>query len=149
MIKDKKRQKDKVYQHKRSKSIFIKILVAFIFLSIAPVIFSSFLTISTFQTVVEKYIAPISEELEAGSGQEVTQDLYLTGQNIKVQLILLIFLTVILTLFISILITRSLTTPVKKLVQGTKAIARGNLNFRLNIKSPSEMSELAHAFNRM
>jgi signal transduction histidine kinase len=41
------------------------------------------------------------------------------------------------------------TKPLYKLVDGTKAIARGNLNYVLKIKSKDEIGQLASAFNHM
>jgi len=39
--------------------------------------------------------------------------------------------------------------PIKKFVEGTKKIAGGNLNFKIDIKSNDELGSLANSFNRM
>ncbi|HSQ87057.1 MAG TPA: ATP-binding protein, partial [Desulfobacterales bacterium] len=39
--------------------------------------------------------------------------------------------------------------PIKKLVEGTKEIGKGNLDYKINIKSLGELGELADSFNDM
>jgi two-component system sensor histidine kinase GlrK len=58
-------------------------------------------------------------------------------------------LSVLLGLTLSILITRDITHPLKRLEHTTKAIAKGDFNQRLNIISPPEIAELAQAFTYM
>jgi len=42
-----------------------------------------------------------------------------------------------------------MTRPIKQLVEGTKEIGRGNLDYRINIKGLDELGELAGSFNDM
>lgn len=48
-----------------------------------------------------------------------------------------------------ILITKSITEPIRELVRGTNIIRGGNLEHRIDIKSMDETGELSHAFNEM
>lgn len=66
-------------------------------------------------------------------------------------------LTIIITSTIAIIVgiiawfvlSRSITTPVHKLISATKLIARGDFNKRIDIKSRDEIGELSHTFNKM
>ncbi|MCX6553783.1 MAG: ATP-binding protein, partial [Candidatus Aminicenantes bacterium] len=59
---------------------------------------------------------------------------------------LLISFFVILT---SILLGRKLTAPIVKLAHGAEAIAGGNYDIRMKLKSKDEIGELANVFNKM
>jgi PAS domain S-box-containing protein len=55
----------------------------------------------------------------------------------------------ILGVLVSFWFTRGLTMPIKKLVEGTKEIGKGNLDYKIHIKSLGELRELADSFNDM
>jgi PAS domain S-box-containing protein len=55
----------------------------------------------------------------------------------------------ILGVLVSFWFARGLTMPIKLLVEGTKEIGKGNLEHRIQIKSLSELGELANSFNDM
>jgi len=55
----------------------------------------------------------------------------------------------ILGVLVSFWFARGLTMPIKKLVEGTKEIGKGNLDYKINIKSLGELRELADSFNDM
>ena len=120
--------------------IFRKILFIFIFLSLIPVAFSSFLTISTYQGVIDNL-----EKENILVEKEITQ----LRQNILIQIFLILFLLVILVVFASVLVARSITRPVSALVQGVKAVSGGNLNVKFKIVSKDELGDLASNFNEM
>src|SRR5437773_168143 len=46
-------------------------------------------------------------------------------------------------------LVRSITGPVRRLLEGTEKVGRGMLHHRLNIQSRDEIGELAQAFDRM
>lgn len=50
---------------------------------------------------------------------------------------------------LALLITRSLSTPIKQIAGAARAIAQGNYDQRLEIRYPSEMEEVAASFNQM
>lgn len=52
-------------------------------------------------------------------------------------------------ILISLIFAKQLTTPLKQLVQGAQTIGQGNLNFRLDIKGPDEITLLSKAFDQM
>jgi signal transduction histidine kinase/CheY-like chemotaxis protein len=49
----------------------------------------------------------------------------------------------------SALLARTITAPVAKLVEGTRAVAAGNLDYRLHVKTRDEIGALAESFNTM
>ena len=55
----------------------------------------------------------------------------------------------ILGVLVSFWFARGLTMPIKKLVEGTKEIGKGNLDYKIHIKSLGELRELADSFNDM
>ncbi len=57
--------------------------------------------------------------------------------------------TLLFSLVVSYIVTRSITGPLAKLVSKTREIAAGVFRGNLDIASPSEVSELAGAFNAM
>lgn len=46
-------------------------------------------------------------------------------------------------------IWRVVRLPVRKLIQGTKEISSGHLDYRIDIRSEDEIGQLAHSFNQM
>ncbi len=66
------------------------------------------------------------------------------------------FIVIIITLivlFISIIvsyyISKGVTEPIRKLLEGTKAVAEGNLDFKIEYESHDEIKLLINAFNQM
>lgn len=46
-------------------------------------------------------------------------------------------------------IAKGITVPIQKLAEGTKAVAAGDLNFRISVKGSDEIGVLVDSFNRM
>lgn len=57
--------------------------------------------------------------------------------------------TIIVALFLGILLSRSITRPIRELTKATHAMADGNLNQNVNVRSRDEIGELAESFNKM
>ena len=61
-----------------------------------------------------------------------------------------VFLAIFVTIVISLLFVYVMVhIPIKKIVQGTKRVADGDLDFKINISSRDEIGGLARSFNRM
>jgi PAS domain S-box-containing protein len=56
---------------------------------------------------------------------------------------------VLITLFIAFLLSRNITSPLKKLTDGMLELAQGKWNTRINLKSHDEVGQLAEGFNFM
>jgi len=125
---------------RRRGATFRKILAILIFLSLVPVAFSAFLTISTYQGFITSFG---NESLF--TNPEAIQ----LKQDILIQIFLILFLLVILIIFASSLVAHGITRPLSALVEGVKKVSVGNYNIMFRIKSKDEFGELAVAFNEM
>ena len=54
-----------------------------------------------------------------------------------------------LALLLTVLVRRGVLRPVRELVEGTRRVALGDLNYRIPLRSADEVGELAASFNRM
>ncbi|OGO05959.1 MAG: hypothetical protein A2Y73_07770 [Chloroflexi bacterium RBG_13_56_8] len=54
-----------------------------------------------------------------------------------------------IALFLGVLLTRSLTRPLHELTTATRAVAAGNLEQRVPVRSRDELGQLAESFNQM
>ena len=70
-------------------------------------------------------------------------------RRIRTGLLLLVFVVTVAAVFGSAFLARSVTAPIAKLVDGTKQVAAGNVDFQLDIQRSDELGELAGSFNRM
>jgi len=129
-------------------SIFIKLLLILLGVSIIPAVASFFLTASTYQKIIETGI--IQEYLGPHRGEpEVEKELFLAQKNIRVQAALLLLLVIFLTAIICFFGTQSLTKPIRELLEGTRKVSKGNLEIELRKKSEDEIGELIGGFNQM
>jgi HD-GYP domain-containing protein (c-di-GMP phosphodiesterase class II) len=62
---------------------------------------------------------------------------------------LLAILAVLLSIGVSIFAARRITNPLQVLTQSSRALARGDFSQRVNLRSRTEIGELAHTFNVM
>ena len=71
-----------------------------------------------------------------------------TGEVLDIFAVLFLVLLVIVTV-LAIYLARVITRPVELLKEGTLALGRGNLDYRVMVESGDEFEELAGSFNRM
>jgi len=76
-------------------------------------------------------------------------DVYLAQKKILHRGILVLVFGIIFSLGLGILVSRNITDPISKLVEGTRHIANGELDYRVDIRGKDEVAELAGAFNSM
>lgn len=129
----------------RETSIVTKMLLSAFFYTVIPLLITGVLIIYTYQSLVVDVL--IERELEFD--EEITKSLSLAFQEAKIQALLTLFIVIVLTLFSNILISRNLTRPLKKLLKGTNEIAKGNLDFKIEIESEDELGKLSAQFNEM
>ena len=83
-------------------------------------------------------------------GLDITADTILKEQRAFQIRIAAIFLSaMLLTFFVSSIVSRRLTRPIKKLIEGARIIGEGNFNHKIEVKSRDEIEQLAHSMNEM
>lgn len=116
-------------------SVFFRIIAAFFLLSVIPWLISAFLSAAIYQSSIRKF-------LPSASIEQVEQ--VLIAQNL-----LILILVSILVIFASSLIAASVVRPLKRLVELTRLVGKGELKYRLQATSQDEVGELTDAFNTM
>lgn len=120
---------------RRYHTVFFRIIAAFFLLSVIPWLISAFLSAAIYQSSVRKF-------LPSASIEQVEQ--VLIAQNL-----LILILVTILVIFASSLIAASVVRPLKRLVELTRLVGKGELKYRLQATSQDEVGELTDAFNTM
>lgn len=114
-----------------------------IIVGIVPMLVFSFLTISSYQSLLEEQSQYIP------SDKKITGKTQLNQENIRTQTLLIFFLMAILVIFFSIIFIRKFIYPIKKLTQGTEKLKKGNFKTKIEINSRDEFADLAESFNEM
>ena len=63
--------------------------------------------------------------------------------------LLISLLIVFAAVWLGLYLARGVTVPIQKLSEGTRAVAAGNLDYRVEVKSNDELGVLVESFNRM
>ena len=79
----------------------------------------------------------------------LAEDVYAIQREAERRVIFVFAFGVILALIVGGIISRTITRPVSRLVEGTSRIAQGNLQYRVHIDGDDEISDLARSFNQM
>jgi signal transduction histidine kinase len=85
--------------------------------------------------------------IDAPPPREPAEETYLS--NINQTLIRIGLISAAIALFLGILLARTITRPMRELTRATRALAQGELEQRVTIRSQDELGELASAFNQM
>ena len=81
--------------------------------------------------------------------EEPTSAAFAVSRQLGLTIILITLGTAVLLFFTLIPISRSITTPIRKLISGAQFVGRGNLDYRINLKTGDELEGLASSFNEM
>jgi len=79
----------------------------------------------------------------------LADDIYKMQHEIKSRMAVALLTGVLFCCVLGILISGSVSNPVRKLAEGTRQLAGNNLNYRVEIHSHDEIEELADSFNKM
>lgn len=77
------------------------------------------------------------------------EDVYRIQKYTHYRAVFVLALGIILSLFLGGAVSRRATNRIEQLVDGTRQIAGGNLDHRVEVGGDDEISELAHSFNEM
>ena len=78
-----------------------------------------------------------------------TSEAFLPVKYLRNISIIVVIIVIIFIIIISIFVTASITTPIRKLLEGTKRLAKGDLAFRIEAQEKDEIGQLATSFNDM
>jgi signal transduction histidine kinase len=81
--------------------------------------------------------------------EQPTKEAYAMARRMTYQLVSLIIAFVILMTIIGLWGGRQIVRPIRELIRGTRALSRGDLSQRVQVKTRDEFSELGRSFNRM
>lgn len=76
-------------------------------------------------------------------------DVYLTEKSLFQRGMFILLLGVLFSLILAAVFSMNIISPIKKLIDGTKHIADGDLEHRVKITSQDEIGQLAASFNEM
>jgi signal transduction histidine kinase len=93
--------------------------------------------------------APIKEMNWGMISFQSQTEAYAFLSTMKTESWILIFVTVLTAIFISIGFSRLMSRPIGRLIEGTRRVAKGDLEHPLAINRRDEMGRLLHAFNDM
>lgn len=138
--------KEKELKGKMKKtSIVTKMLLSAFLYTVIPLLVTGILIIYTYESLIIDFLAKKS----LGFSEEIIESLSLALQEAKIQAFLTLFIVIVLTLFSNILISRNLTRPLKRLLKGTNEVAKGNLDFKIEIELNDELGKVSTQFNKM
>ncbi|MDD5070191.1 MAG: ATP-binding protein [Candidatus Omnitrophica bacterium] len=78
-----------------------------------------------------------------------TSEVFASGNRLKNVLIAISFVLLVMVVTMAVLISRSISNPIKKLTLTAVRISEGNLNERASVIADDEISTLASSFNQM
>ena len=93
--------------------------------------------------------APIPQEQWGTVIQQPTSEAFAPAQKMKLQIFLLMLVSVVLAALIAAMYTRQIVQPVNSLVSGIERMATGDLRYRIRPLGHDEVSRLAKNINTM
>ena len=92
-------------------------------------------------------------EVMTNAAMEQSKWFYVEAENVRTNslksMLVLVAFSLVAGLLIALIITRSITHPLRNIITGMKAIIDGNVDERLNIYRKDEIGELANTFREM
>lgn len=79
----------------------------------------------------------------------LANDIAKMQHHVKQRMAVVFFSGILLCCVLGILIAGSVSDPVRKLAEGTRQLAKDNLDYRVDVRSRDEIGELADSFNKM
>ncbi len=77
------------------------------------------------------------------------EDVYRIQQQVKQRSIWVLVTGVLLSIILGLVVSRGITNPIEKIVEGTRHVAAGELDYKVVVKGHDEIAELAASFNSM
>lgn len=118
-----------------NRSFFSRLVVAFLILSLAPITIYVILTTLVYWTSVIKFLPAV----EAHTIQDV----------LFIEIGLIFFLAIMAVIFIASITANAVLKPIQRLLELTRLVGEGKLEYRLKVVTDDEIGELTDAFNAM
>jgi len=83
-------------------------------------------------------VSPMLDAAEQNFLNRVNNSLWIAG-----------LIAIAVALLLGLILTRQITKPIHTLIRGASQVAKGNLDYRVEVKSKDELGELAQSFNDM
>ncbi len=77
------------------------------------------------------------------------EEIYAVQRQMRIRTILLLFAGIFISLLVGVFVSRRVTRPIKKLIEGTRKISAGDLRHKVIVHGKDEIAELAASFNNM
>lgn len=121
---------------------------------VAPIAVSDWKGRATFLVATQYIPEGLSARVtEVTRGVKEYQQLKMLKNPIKgiyIMLFLMVTLVIIFAaVWVGVYLARGITVPIQQLAEGTRAVASGNLNFKVDAKADDEIGILVSSFNRM
>lgn len=126
-------------------SIFIKILIISIFFATLPTILTFYLVFNTQQNAIEQGI--VQKYLPRGD-IGIESELLILQKSLLEKTASLLILIIIAVILVSILIAKSLTSPIRELLRKMEELSKGNFKVKVKKISEDEIGELMDNFNK-
>lgn len=119
------------------------------YMAIVPVKGTPYLVGAT--TYIHEFSIPSEETKKkiAEATRSINARVNQTLEDIYTAFLVFMMLMLFAVSIISFWLARTITTPLMALTQGVKAIGRGELDYRVNVKTDDELETLAVSFNKM
>lgn len=123
--------------------IFRRLFFAMIGIGLVPMLIFSFLTVSSYQDLINKSLNSGQVNAALAAQSEINLS------NILTQTILIFVLIAVFVIFFSIILAGKFIFPIRKLTRGILELKRGNFKNGIVLKTGDEFEILADSFNGM
>jgi sigma-B regulation protein RsbU (phosphoserine phosphatase) len=119
------------------------------FMAIDPVPGTPYMVAAT--TYIDEFSIPVTETREKiqSATQTINEHVNERMEDIYTSFIVFLMILILVVFSISYLLSNMITNPIMALIEGVRAIGRGDIDYRVLLKTEDEFEDLALAFNRM
>ena len=143
VIKNKKKKERIRKREKTFISINLKLIIVFLLIAIIPALIITYFSIYNSEIILENVITQmISGKLDE---QQAFQPIY----DFKVRILIIMITVIFITAMFAMLFAKSIVKPIIKLVTGIKEIGKGNLDYKIKMKTEDEFETLGNSINKM
>ncbi len=128
-------------------TITTKLLILVLFTTIIPLFAIANITIGILTSDYTKDL------IKTSNAKTPLTTEYLIQKNTRIpkakSILSISIISLFVAIFIAIIFSRTITTPILKLLHAANELAKGNFNYRLQTKGHDEIAELSLTFNKM